>query len=362
MKRQNRLAVCAILVVLSLLSFAPLAKSEVPTEDLTPRLQQIYDLRARWLLSGDAPPPIERDYLPEFKTARWALQHEHGKIRYMKQWAQNRSVRFVQSRPTIKVKQLRVTPERARFYVAQSLELGYVYPNEERVNTFGVGTRHIIELRRHGKDWLISMEWYTDPLGDDTEVPDVTPALIDNQLPQGEPALQSAPKTAVAAQHYDRQGAVRYADEFCGIAWGCGNGNNYNPRFRDYNGVGGDCTNFISQALREGGGLKVPIITRVDTLSSHLQYSGRAGLVAKAPFQQLWRQVAARPEGFQSWIKTGDLVAYQEKGKLEHFAIVTGFDSKGYPLVNSHTADRYHVPFDLGWDRKTVYWLFHVKD
>lgn len=362
MRLQRRVAIGALLLVLMALSFTPRSNAADEIEDLTARLQEIYELRARWLLTDEAPPSIDSDYLPDSKTAKWALHHEHGKIRYVKQWAQNRRVRFVHSKPSIKVKQLKVTPDRARFYVAQSLALGYVYPGEEQVNMFGVGTRHIIELRRQGDTWLISTEWYTDPLGDDTEVPDVTPALVPNALPPVTAALRPQVEASAAANRYDREGAVRYADEYCGIAWGCGNGNRYNPRYRDYNGVGGDCTNYISQSIRDGGGLKVPIITRVDSLAGNLQHSGRAVLVARGPFQKLWKEAAQRPEGFTAWITKGDLIAYQEKGKLEHFAIVTGLDSRGYPLVNSHTADRFHVPFDLGWDRKTVYWFFHVRD
>lgn len=341
-----RVAIGALCLVLSLPSMISTASAE--TEDLTPRLQEIYALRARWLLTGDDPPSIDQDYMPGSNTARWALEHEHGKIRYMRTWTKNRRVQFVHSKPAIRVKQLRANQERARFYVEQSLALGYTYPNEEHVNMFGVGTRHIVELRRHGDKWLISTEWYTDPLGDDTEVPDVTPASL--------PAV-AAP---AVAKGYDREGAVRYADRYCGVAWGCGNGHRYNPRYRDYNGNGGDCTNYVSQALSEGGGLRIPIHTRVDSLAGHLQYSGRAYLAARGSFQQVMRATRSQSAGGSPRLKKGDVFAYQEKGKLEHFAIVTGFDSHGYPLVNSHTADRYHVPFDLGWDRKTVYWLLRL--
>ncbi|HLO01487.1 MAG TPA: amidase domain-containing protein [Symbiobacteriaceae bacterium] len=357
MRIQPRVAIAALLVVLSLLSLAPQVHADPQTEDLTHRLQEIYDLRARWLLTDDAPPEIDRDYT-RARTAKWALEHEYGKIRYLRQWAQNRKVRFIQSKPTIKVKQLRVNDEKARFYVEQSLALGYVYPNEEHLNLFGVGTRHIIELKRQGEQWLINMEWYTDPLGDDTEVPDVTPAL----MPAIPTVRSAAAAPIVVKKGYDREGAVRYADQYCGVAWGCGNENRYNPRFRDYNGVGGDCTNFAAQVLREGGGLKVPIFTRVDGLAGHLQYSGRGSLASKGPFQQVMKAAMNRPGGFPAWLKPGDMIAYQEKGEMAHFGVVTGFDSHGYPLVNSHTADRYHVPFDLGWDRKTVYWLFKLRD
>ncbi|MBU3128796.1 amidase domain-containing protein [Clostridium tagluense] len=42
--------------------------------------------------------------------------------------------------------------------------------------------------------------------------------------------------------------------------------------------------------------------------------------------------------------------------------MVTGFDSHGYPLVNTNTIDRYHVPWDLGWGDKNInFYLIHVK-
>lgn len=357
---QQRVAIGALCLVLPFCSLVPRAAAEESLEDLTPRLQAIYEHRARWLLTDENPPPLESDYLPDSGPARWALDHEHGKIKYMRQWSKNRGVRFVEAKPTIRVKRLRANPERVRFYVEQSLALGYTYPNEPTPNMFGVGTRHIIELRKKGDQWLIGMEWYTDPLGDDTEVPDVTPAFLRTPTLSAPPAAVASRE--VAARGYNRAGAVEYADQYCGVAWGCGNSHRYNPRFRDFNGVGGDCTNYVSQALAVGGGLRLPIYTKVDALAGHLRYSGRADLAARGHFRQLMKAANNRPGGFPAWIKTGDLFAYQEKGEMAHFAIVTGFDSHGYPLVNSHTADRYHVPFDLGWDRKTIYWLFQMRD
>lgn len=351
----------ALLLVIVLTAVAPAVRAESANTDLMPRLQEIYTRRSQALLTGQPAALIEPDYFPGSRTAEWALLHERGKLRYMQRWAQNRGVQIVAAEPVITVKYLSGNPERARFYVAQSLALGYVYPDDPAaVNRFGVGTRHIIELRRKDGQWLVALEWYTDPLGDDTEVPDVTPAAIPQPLPRDPhsigPVLPPKP-----SRGYNREGAVAYADKYCGLAWGCGNQQRYNPRYRDYNGVGGDCTNYVSQALREGGGLNIGLHTRVDGLAGTLQYSGLGSVQHKAPFQELWKRAAQQPEGFHSMLQLGDLIAYQEKGKLEHFGIVTGFDSRGYPLINSHTADRYHVPFDLGWDRKTVYWLFRMR-
>lgn len=50
----------------------------------------------------------------------------------------------------------------------------------------------------------------------------------------------------------------------------------------------------------------------------------------------------------------GDLITYNIYDSIEHSAIITDFDSKGYPLVNSNSIDKYKVPFDLGWTNKNT--------
>lgn len=356
---KRRLAIFLLLFVSMLAGTAPANGAPNSPVDLTPRLQEIYETRARLLLWGGDPSALAPDYQTGSRTADWALSHEKGKFTYMQQWSKNRGVRLVEATPRIRVQYLGGNADRARYYVAQVLTLAYVYPGEEILNRFGVGTRHVVELRRQNDRWVISLEWYTDPLGDDTEVPDVAPALVPGPLLPGQ--QPSSPVAQAARKGYDREGAVKYADTYCGLAWGCANDNRYNPRYRDYSGVGGDCTNFVSQALQQGGGLRVPQFTRVENLVSHLQYTGLGSITYRETFQQLWKRARNAEQGFHSLLRLGDLIAYQEKGKLEHFAIVTGFDSRGYPLINSHTADRYHVPFDLGWDRKTVYWLIRMR-
>jgi hypothetical protein len=355
MKWAARLAAALVLLLLLVPEGGPAARAASGSEDLVPRLQEIYRLRAEMLVSGQEDQLLAREYLSGSATARWALNHEKGKFRYMRQWTANRGVRIVEAEPRLEVKYLGGSAARARFYVAQSLMIGYVYPGEETVNRFGVGMRHIMELRRQDDRWLIALEWYTDPLGDDTETPDVSPAVIpdDSRFP----ARQTA---AGWRKSYDREGAARYADMYCGVAWGCGNKHRYNPKYRDYNGVGGDCTNFVVQALRDGGGLSMPGFTRVEGLVGHLQWTGRGTVAFREPFAKLWQRAMDVENGFPGLFQIGDLVAYQEKGKMAHFAMITGFDTRGYPLVNSHTADRYHVPFDLGWDKETIYWMIKM--
>jgi hypothetical protein len=55
-------------------------------------------------------------------------------------------------------------------------------------------------------------------------------------------------------------------------------------------------------------------------------------------------------------------VAYVKKGKVTHVSVVTGADSKGYPLVSCHNLDRYRVPWDIGWSSdKVKFFLLNVS-
>ena len=47
---------------------------------------------------------------------------------------------------------------------------------------------------------------------------------------------------------YNPSGAISYARTYC---------SRYNGRYKNYAGVGGDCANFVSQCVSEGGGLSL---------------------------------------------------------------------------------------------------------
>ncbi|MMZ64716.1 putative amidase domain protein [compost metagenome] len=75
-------------------------------------------------------------------------------------------------------------------------------------------------------------------------------------------------------------------------------------------------------------------------------------MIAKGDFQHIVTPTKEHPNGAIARLQPGDLIGYIIQGNdIDHFSILVGFDPNGYPLVNSHTADRYQVPFDLGWDR-----------
>jgi hypothetical protein len=72
---------------------------------------------------------------------------------------------------------------------------------------------------------------------------------VDGPAPEEAPAGPSEPRVPVEAKatvraSYDYSDMAKYAEKH----W-----KNYNSSYRKFNDVGGDCTNFISQALRAGG-------------------------------------------------------------------------------------------------------------
>ncbi|MGE5589241.1 MAG: amidase domain-containing protein [Bacillota bacterium] len=376
-------------VAMGLLLLAALPRTAVPAESTPPtgavtreeiqaRLNEIYAYRASLVITGQEPTDLVKLYLPGSRTAQWALEHERNRTRYMQLWANNRGVRVVEARPEVKISWFRPRADSVQLGVIQSLQVGYSYPDEEPagiVNRFGVGTRHWLELVKKDGVWLIRREWYTDPLGDDTLVYRPTPAE-GKALPDGvDPTPPVLPEPA-EGQTYNRLQAAAYADKYAGTAWGAGNDGKYNARYRDYNGIGGDCTNFVSQAIgdkKEGGGLRQDgswyysgggsvAWVQTDTFARWLQYSGRARRIAKGKYAEVITPSGTFPKGAIRELQIGDIIAFEEKNDVQHFSIITAFDSKGYPLVNTHTADRWHVPWDLGWDKSAVFWLFHLKD
>jgi len=354
-------------------------RSETITrEEIQPRLNEIYGYRAGLVITGADVSGLADLYLPGSRTAQWALDHERNRARYMQLWATNRGVRIVESQPEVKISWFRPRGETVQLGVVVSLRLGYSYPDEEAagvVNHFGVGTRHWLELVKKDGTWLIRREWYTDPLGDDTLVYRPTPA-VGKALPDGvDPTPPPLPEP-VEGRSYNRLQAAAYADKYAGSAWGAGNDGKYNSRYRDYNGIGGDCTNYVSQAIgdkKEGGGLRQDgswhyggggsvAWVQTDAFARWLQYSGRAKRIAKGKYSDVTTPSDKFPKGALRELQIGDIIAFDEKNDVQHFSIITAFDSKGYPLVNTHTADRWHVPWDLGWDKSAVFWLFRLND
>ncbi|MNS34342.1 putative amidase domain protein [compost metagenome] len=339
-------------------------------EIITQFLQELFEDRTRLLLDHNRA-HIEDHYLRDNPYSRHALGHEMERAEYIQAWAKERRAKFVNAESSIRVVRLKVEGETAKVSLVQSLKLGYEYVDKyPGHHDFGIGTRHAIKLHKHNNVWYLEREWYLDPLEEN-------PKLIQKCNMDFVPAR--TPMQPKENSKYNRLRAVEYANKYAGLAWGAGNKHRYNPKYKDYNSQGGDCTNFSSQVIgdKEGGGLRMRgdwryyyrdggtrSWVRTDSFKSFLVHSGYGTVVAHGDFSKVvkFANHIQQDESQLYKLQAGDLIAYQIKGDIDHFSIIVGFDQSGYPLVNSHTADRFQVPFDLGWDKYTKYQIIHIRD
>jgi len=375
MTLKNTLAISVITaVIMGLLSYKASSSVDNSKKSLQEAVQEIFHSRALASITGADPEKALSYYDTTTTLGRWALEHEKSKLIYIQLWAQKREVSITEVNSTIKILWLQIVRNNAELTVNQTLQLGYVYPGDPTVNRFGIGTRHWMRLALKDGKWLIQQDFYTDGLGDNS--------LVLDPIPSDGPAVvqkneNTSPPAAGPPGVYNRDGAVRYADKYAGLAWGAGNDNRYNPRYRDYNDRGGDCTNFVSQCLgdQEGGCLPMDgnwfydwkegagsqAWVRAETFGDWLVYSGRGRRLARGTFQELSTPNEKYPLGAVRELQKGDVIGYGKTGYSAHMAIVVGYDSQGYPLVNSHNVDRYHCPWDMGYDKTTVYHLYKIN-
>lgn len=371
---KNRvLRTAAIVIIIAAVVYSPLPRAAADSEkqEIESTLNQMFKDRDGVLLHPQAE-IINKYYLPE-KSSQMALQHERSRAEYVNSWAEKRTLKLTSSASGIRIIRQSIIGDTAKVSLVQSHKVGYLYLSDVMMpeQIFGVGTRHFLTLKKDGGSWKIAREWYLDPLDEDPR-----------KIAEGAENRVSSPKAKmepVDGSKYKRKRAVQYANKYAGAAWGAGNKHHYNKKYLDYTGKGGDCTNFASQVIgdqEEGGGLPISggwryfansggtkTWVHTDSFSNFLIRSGYGKLIAKGDYQHIVTPSQARPEGAVSELQPGDLIGYiLHHNDIDHFSIVVGFDDHGYPLVNSHTADRYRVPFDLGWDRSTKYQLFHIRD
>lgn len=303
--------------------------------------------------------------LPE---AADALRHALARRDFLRAWQGARGVHIDQVGVDLRTPGIRfVGGGGIRVSAIVSEEFRYHHlDGAARFGRFGLGTRRFYLLERAGGRLRIRLEDYTDPLDQDTRIPgEALPSL---QQTHRVAVLGGGPKHGTAAAQ-----AVHYADSYCGAAPGCGNDRRYNPRFGDFNGEGGDCTNFISQTLRAAGLRKTDhwawdprkhdgtrAWSNAQALIDYLEASGRGSVFASGTYSDLMQSTRRFPSGALGAVRPGDVIGYSERGRIVHLALVVGRDPSGYVLVNSHTADRFHVPWDIGWDRTTHFHLVRV--
>ena len=356
--------------------------------EITKVLEGIYKERCNMFLTKDIT-NLPNYYDKSQKLGKWSLEHEVKRFSYFNDWSSQRNMNFIKVESIPKVRKISSTKRGIRLIVDEYYKFEYTYKNDITPNTnfFGVGLTHSMELIKKDEKWIIYSDWYLDCFED--ALKSYSGEMKDNKINTNKDFiynLGNCPKIpsefkVVKKGHYDRINAVKYADKYCGIPWASGNSIKYNKKYTNYTGNGGNCTNYVSQAIgdKDGGGLRFDSIwnctykkydgadgssawVNADAFKNYLIYSGRGKVLGKGTFKELTSPISGYPCGAVQKLDIGDLICYAKGTDIDHFAIVTGFDSHGYPLVNTHTIDRYHVPWDLGWGDKNIkFYLIHLK-
>ncbi len=317
-------------------------------------LDNIARIRNNALLKGDTE-TVKALYDTNRRNGLYAYDHEVKKIKYIANWSEKQGVKFTKVDSTVAVKWDRMNKNGSlTVNFLMSTEYWYIYNDSPGVvNELRIGTYHEIDLKPDGSSWLITREWYTDPFADSLDLEKLKTDEIQQTI------LSHGPRD-FSDMNERRTAAVEYADKYVGAADSGENDYSYNKEYKNYNNVGGDCANFVSQVLLAGGFKKSGSWnyqkdgSRAWLKSAYLKdfmlSSGRGSLITSGSYSKV---LALSYE-----LLPGDIVAYYKKGKIVHVSVVTGADSKGYALVNCHNTDRYRVPWDLGWSNSGIKFYF----
>ena len=348
-------ALMCIIILASYISFVPASQNIGIEDELTHIVRNIFDTRNKAILEKNFK-VLDSLYDKEIKYGLWAYEHEVKKMKYLHKWSDKQGVKFTGISADTVVRSMKQIEGGYRLNLLVSTEYRYCYVNEpEKINVFRIGTYHSLDMRKKEEGWIVIREWYTDPFADSMQLDDIKTEEIKAYILAQE-------ETDLSNINERRKSAVEYADKYCGAA--SPHGYKYNKKYKNYNSLGGDCANFASQILYEGGKFKKNYTwnytnegskawVNAQTFKDYMLNSGRASKIAYGSYQQVLKGSYK--------LQPGDFVAYEKRGKVTHISVVTGVDSKGYALVNCHNTDRYRVPWDLGWSNKSIkFWLVRV--
>jgi len=358
MKTKKIILILLFLLIVMSFSSKTLATTTTSNEEISSSIKQIFENRNKAILIHDLE-LLQSIYDTDTKYGTWAYDYEIRKMKYLHNWAEKQGVKFIDIKPNVVIKRIKGSNNIFSINLLCSTEYKYVYENHPEVeNSSRIGTYHNLQLVNKDGVWIISKEWYKDPFGDSLNLDNIKADSIKSYiLTQGLRDFSTlAPR---------RINAVKYADEFCGAASEEVYGFKYNKKYRDYNSQGGDCANFASQVLFEGGKFKknsgwnydsggaTSSWLNADSFKRYMTNSGRASVIAHGSYDQIYK--------ISFKLLPGDFIAYEKNADINHISVVTGADSNGYPLVSCHNSDRNRVPFDLGWSNKSIkFWLVRV--
>lgn len=318
---------------------------------LKEKIQYIFDTRNETILKEDIE-ILKSLYNTDIRNGLWAFEHELKKTKYLHEWSQKQGITFSVINSYVIIRNISIKNDGYCLNLLVNTEYIYNYIDTPEINnSFRIGSYHSLDIMPYGDEWLITREWYTDPFADSLNSDDLdNPNIIKIINKEKDKKLINLPQKRIEA--------VKYLDRYSGAASLPEYEYKYNPDYRNYNYLGGDCANFASQMLYEAGnfpkngswnysrGSGSKAWVNANAFNNFMLYNGRGTRIARGPYSEILEASYN--------LLPGDYIAYEKKGKVVHISLVSGIDSKGYILVNSHNADRHRVPWDLGWSNNGI--------
>jgi hypothetical protein len=242
-----------------------------------------------------------------------------------------------------------VKGRRAKVAVTETTTLTYDKATGKSPKSTGFQAHHELTFKadRHGTWQLTGIRDTDDGYLAVNQVakPTVTSAKTaaeDDGPPSAARAATTWPAPArtknFSATGYDYKAMVAYAQKY----W-----NNYNPAYPDFNGhgAGGDCTNFVSQALKAGGWKHVPGYTYDFHKwfgNSEIQSDSFVGVNEFSWFALSSKRATSLANVYQ--MDLGDVLQmdFNRDGSKDHSMIVTYRDRRGVPYVSYHSTNTYN--------------------
>ncbi|MEV5510807.1 amidase domain-containing protein [Streptomyces orinoci] len=241
----------------------------------------------------------------------------------------------------VAVDQVRVKGKKATVRVTESTTLAYKKIHGDEPSGTGFKARHEVSFTAtgHGKweltgiksadNGAVAVNAPAPPKAPAREGIGPTPAAKPSDTSWGAPSI---PKRRTGLNY---SAMAAYAEKY----W-----RNYNPAYRQFNEEGGDCTNFISQALKAGG-WKPETGPAADYrkwwYSSSSQSHSWVGANEWSWYAQNSKRVTHLPNVFQ--LEVGDILQmdFDGDGSKDHSMITTYKSRWGVPYLTYHSTNTY---------------------
>jgi hypothetical protein len=246
---------------------------------------------------------------------------------------------------TVTLNATSVKGRKAVVAVTETTTLTYAKVRGDQPKTTGFQARHELTFTAdRAGDWQLTGIRDTDEglAVNQTAKPSVTPMVgkTTSTTPSAPKASTTFPGPANAknftASGLNYNAMATYAKQY----W-----TNYNPAYPNFNGqgAGGDCTNFVSQALKAGGWKHVPGYVYDYTKwfgNADIQSHSFVGVNEWSWFAQNSKRTTSLANVYQ--MDVGDVlqVDFDKDGSKDHTMIVTS-RSRGVPYLTYHSTNTY---------------------